>query len=171
MPRRPAGFTLIELVVVLAIVGLGLVVAVPRLLSLTEANLRRASRELATAVRYLAARAVTEQSVFRLHYDLDRREYWITRQQGQEAREVPDPVLRRTGLPGGVRFRDVTTPRQGSVTEGEIVTRFTPAGWAEPTAIHLEDGRGHEQTVLILPFAARPRVFDRYVPLTPTSQP
>ncbi len=80
---RPGGFTLIELIVVLAIAGL-LVALVPPLFSkvLSGVELRATARELAAALRYARGRAVLQQRDALLTLDTERRRYRVSGRKG-----------------------------------------------------------------------------------------
>jgi len=76
-PRSPTGgFTLIEIMVVIAIVGLMVGGAIKGLRSLRRTDLREATTHLSGAVRYLFDRASTTGKVHRLVIDLETGKYW-----------------------------------------------------------------------------------------------
>lgn len=77
--RDARGFSLIEVLVVVAIVGLMMGVAVYGLRSVAKSDLRSSSAKLAGAIRYCFDRAVTTGSYFRLVIDLDDDKYWAER--------------------------------------------------------------------------------------------
>lgn len=70
------GFTLIEIIVVLAIVALASTLSVSGLRSLRRADLRSASAHLAGAIRYLFDRASTTGKIHRLVLDFNDGKYW-----------------------------------------------------------------------------------------------
>jgi general secretion pathway protein H len=71
-----AGFTLIEMLVVLAILALTLATAVPLLSSGSESlRLETASSELAAALRVTRAAAITRNAQVTLTIDVDRRTF------------------------------------------------------------------------------------------------
>jgi general secretion pathway protein H len=70
------GFTLIELIVVLAIVALAGTLGIGGLRSLRRADLRSASAHLSGAIRYLFDRASTTGKVHRLVLDFNDGKYW-----------------------------------------------------------------------------------------------
>jgi general secretion pathway protein H len=99
MPRRAArarGFTLIELMIVIAIVAAVAAAAAPAVASLTGANVRAAAGEVAAASRYLFDTAALRHETCRMVLDLDGRAWWAectdARQEGRR-----QPVLGRDG--------------------------------------------------------------------------
>jgi general secretion pathway protein H len=76
-PRSPAGgFTLIEILVTLAIVALMTGGAIKGLRSLRRTDLREATTHMSGAVRYLFDRASTTGKVHRLVIDIETGKYW-----------------------------------------------------------------------------------------------
>jgi general secretion pathway protein H len=79
--KRPArafaaGFTLLEMMLVLGLVALLSASVVGGYRSLTKAELRNSASRLAGAIRYLFDRASTTGKVHRLVFDFDNGKYW-----------------------------------------------------------------------------------------------
>lgn len=70
------GFTLIEIIIVLAIIGLIMSLGVRGLRSLARSDLRVSATRVAGAMRYLFDRASTTGKVHRLVIDLEAGRYW-----------------------------------------------------------------------------------------------
>jgi prepilin-type N-terminal cleavage/methylation domain-containing protein len=102
-----AGFTLIEILVVLALVGLVMGIAVRGVRSLAKSDLRASVTKMSGAIRYLFDRASTTGRIHRLVIDFEQRKYWAevsddrfylprdretedTRQRDQELAEEED---------------------------------------------------------------------------------
>ena len=68
--RRERGFTLIEVIVVLAIIGLIMGLGVRGMRSLAKSDLRESSAHLSGAMRYLFDRASTTGKIHRLVIDM-----------------------------------------------------------------------------------------------------
>jgi general secretion pathway protein H len=79
MSRARRGFSLVEIMVVIAIVGLMMGVSVYGLRAVAKSDLRSSSAKMAGAIRYCFDRAVTTGSYFRLVVDLDGNKYWAER--------------------------------------------------------------------------------------------
>ncbi|MSP59013.1 MAG: type II secretion system protein [Myxococcales bacterium] len=77
--RSPRGFTLIEIMLVLAIVGAAMGVAVVSFRAVDRATARSNSSRLAAAIRYVYDRAVTTGGYYRIVLDLTANKYWAER--------------------------------------------------------------------------------------------
>ena len=74
--RRHSGFTLIEILVVLAIVGILAGLSIRGLRSLARSDLRASVSHMSGAIRYLFDRASTTGQYHRLVIDIDSGRYW-----------------------------------------------------------------------------------------------
>jgi Tfp pilus assembly protein FimT len=81
-PTSRVGVTLIELVVVLAIMGMTLVVMAPAVRSAFGVNERQAAQRMSAMLRYAYDEAVVRNAPMRVAYDLDNRRYWIEAADG-----------------------------------------------------------------------------------------
>ncbi len=73
-----AGFTLLELIVVLVIVGLVSAMAAPRLVgSLTKAHMRTSVQKIASALRYARSQAVSEKKTYFAVFDVEKNGCFI----------------------------------------------------------------------------------------------
>ena len=77
--RARRGFSLVEILVVIAILGLMMGASVYGFRSIAKSDLRSSSAKLAGAIRYCFDRSVTTGSYFRLVLDLDGNKYWAER--------------------------------------------------------------------------------------------
>lgn len=73
------GFTLLELVIVVTIIGLLLLSAMPSFKS-TYRNLEifTASKKMASLITYAKQKAILERIKYRLNFDYQGRKYWLT---------------------------------------------------------------------------------------------
>ena len=75
--RRQTGFTLIELVIVIALLALMVTIVVPSVANIFGANLRATTSEVAGAIRFTYDLAARKNVPFRLVFDLDEQAYWV----------------------------------------------------------------------------------------------
>jgi type II secretion system protein H len=69
---RSGGFTLLELIVVLVIIGLMMTLVAPRLIgSLTKMNLKTAGQKISSSLRYARSQAVTNQIIHYAVFDFE----------------------------------------------------------------------------------------------------
>ena len=118
------GYTLLEISVVIVLIGVILLLAIPRVQdTLTGDRMRSAVRNLSGTARDLKASAVREQVDHYLHLDLDQRRVWNTR----DDMTAENRTLRRSQarpLPSGVRIADVALADEGKKNQGEVIIRF-----------------------------------------------
>ena len=161
-PSDIKGYTLIEISVVIVLVGVILLMAIPRVRdTITNDRMRSAARHLSGTARELKASAVREQVDHYLHLDLDKRVVWNTR----DDMTADVKTLRRNqarSLPSGVRIADVSLVDVGKKNDGEVIIRFFSQGYVQPAAIHLTDDE-RVMTLIFQPFLSTFEVQDKYV--------
>ena len=162
--KCPRGFTFIELAVVLLILGIVLALAFPALHSLSSNDLKLTARHMIRTVYFLANRAAVTKRTYRLHYDLDRHEYWASvRSESGEFVPVSATTVTRKSLPESVRFEGVDTLRQGKITLGKAHTDFYPVGRIDKTVLHLIDKNERALTLVLNPLTGRVKVYEGYL--------
>ncbi len=106
--RQPSGFTLIEMLIVVAVIAVLAAAAVPAVSAVTGANARAAASELAGAARYLFETAALRHETCRLAIDLDRSAYWpectkdrafASREKSTDARREEDEAALEERFP------------------------------------------------------------------------
>jgi general secretion pathway protein H len=156
-PGLRAGFTLLELAVVIFIMGMVMTLAMPYFASVQTSQMRSEARRLASRANYLYEEAGAQKVLLRLSFDLTRNVYFVTRLDPFAARPSfqPEggPAGVRAYLADGVRLRDVWVEGVGVVQRGVVSTQFYPSGSVDATVIHLVDTRGEVFTLAIDPFS------------------
>jgi len=158
------GFTLIELVVVIVVLGIMVALVIPRLGELGEANLKRSARHITGMVRFLRDDAQAKKTVYRLKFDIQGGRYWAealttASDQAVEFKRLQSVMVNEGSLSGQTTFKDVKT---GSHPDDPYVL-FTPDGWVEKSFIHLRDGDGKEFTLIVKPLTGDTELREGYV--------
>ncbi len=154
--RRRAGFTLLEMLVVLVLVGVITAVAVPVAgAGIQTLRLQSAARHVAAALRLARGRAIRTQEIHLL--SLDREQRRVTVSSG-------DLRFRRSfQLPPGVRLqeallRDGAPPRPGRPAPERTDFYFAPSGLSQALEVRLVNARGRSLRVVQEAFSRSPRI-------------
>jgi prepilin-type N-terminal cleavage/methylation domain-containing protein len=145
-PGGSAGFTLIELGVVLLIISVVIALVIPRFRDQSHTELVSQTRKLATTFRFLQQEAILNGRVYRLNFDLDQQRYFVTSaEEGDElgAYQQEHGILARdVALPANIQIADVDVPLiGGKLYEGVAFAQFYPDGYVDPTVVHLDNGQ------------------------------
>jgi general secretion pathway protein H len=96
--RQPRGFTLIEVLIVVAVIAVMAMAAAPAVNSLTGANARTTAGEIAGAYRYLFDTAALRHQTCRLVLDIDAREWWAECTTATSGGRRSQPVVGKDGV-------------------------------------------------------------------------
>jgi general secretion pathway protein H len=162
---KPFGFTLVELLVVIALVGVIIVLAIPTTRDvLTGDNLKKASRQLIGLERKLRVEAVRDQTDYILCLDLPTSSYWVTTSDMTPEKENEVKGNARK-LPAGVVIMDIVGEKNKKVSQGEVKIKFAKNNLCPPMIIHL--GHGEDRMTLVVnPFLGITGVYDEYVDIS-----
>ena len=171
--RKGEGFTLIEILVVMVILGGILFIAVPKFRDLTDVNIKSASRNLSGTIKYLYNESIFKKNIYKLAFDLDNNEYWVEFMQDNQFVVSTDPVLKRKKLPDGVSFEDIFTERtQEKINSGdEVFILFLPNGFVDYAVIHISGSGGDDYTIETKPYTGGTKVYDQYFDLRQEDDP
>jgi prepilin-type N-terminal cleavage/methylation domain-containing protein len=156
------GYTLIELSVVVLLVGMMLLIAVPRVRdTLLNDDLKVVTRRIIGAARELQNESVREQTDYILHMDLNQPAIWsyAADTTAEKRAELRKKAVR---LPEGIRIADIRQADGIKKTEGEVAIRFFRRGYTEPTVIHLAKG-DRVFTLVFNPFLRTLTVYEKEV--------
>lgn len=161
MNRR--GFTLIEIVVVLAIIAMVMLLVIPRLPSSESENLKISARTLAATLRYMQERAATARTTYylRLEPGTDVVKVLEAAADGSE-KEPGDPLLQQRPVKEGIVVADVVIPRLGRVNDGQLRLEIGMGGLRDFTVIHLRSPDGSFWTVMAFPSGGKVKVYQGY---------
>ena len=77
--KFPSGYSLIELIVVLVLIGILSVIATPLLVSsIMKTKLKTSAKELATTFRYARSQAISAKKPYYFYVDIDNSSYWVS---------------------------------------------------------------------------------------------
>jgi len=131
------GFTLIELIMVMAVIAIIVGLAVPTLHGFAEGRRTAAcADEVVALTQYARSQAITNGKIYRLYLQQGApAKYWIGVQQD-------DGTYGRTGdsygrdfvVPDGVSLRWIKTPQQ---QDGGQYIQFQPSGRTDPASLEI----------------------------------
>jgi prepilin-type N-terminal cleavage/methylation domain-containing protein len=157
-----AGFTFVELVIALALIGLVAMLVLPRL-GVGTPTLSTASRQLIGTIRTLFTTASVTKRLYRLYFDLDQQSYWamVVLPEGERP-PTASRLAEHIVLPPDIRLMDVIIPAQGKVATSRAMIQFTPGGRTERSAVHLADRNGNVLTLFLNPITGQIQAVERY---------
>lgn len=166
---RPSqsGFTLLELLAVLMVIGVILALVLPRVSVVSGANLRSQTRLLSGAIRLTYNLAVMNKKNFRLGFDLDQQSYWVEVRNGNEYVPVTNEILAPRTLPDGVWIREVLVADRACTHDClKEYIYFSPYGYVEEAAIYLtDDNETRAFTLLTQPMTGKVMILDGHAGL------
>ncbi len=156
------GFTLVELLLVIALIGVILVLAVPSTRDvLTGDSLKKASRRFIGLERKLRTEAVRDQVDYILCMDLPNATYWVIASDmtPEKRNEIKN---RQQHLPADVVIADIVDANNQKKSTGEAQIVCKRNNICSPAVIHLAYGED-KMTIVINPFLGVTDIYDKYV--------
>ena len=143
--RGSAGFTLLELVLVLFIIAVALSVAAPKLRGWSRGReLRDAADQFISVTRYARASAAANCQVYRITIDPQSNTYQLSKRDGQNFIAEGSDLGDVQRLPSGYRLE---------TSAKESVIDFFPSGRTQPAQVKLTAANG-ESLIINCPSAA-----------------
>ena len=123
-PFCPGGYTLIELLTVLALLGLVASLSIPRLTALPHWQLEAVSRRMAGELRLLRQEAIGSGITYRMEFYVHVNRYTLNRSGKREWVDLPQGVIFEgnttfSGMPPSVSFNHLGRPGSG----GTVILR------------------------------------------------
>ena len=154
--RRQAGFTLVELIVVIVIVGLMAMITVTKLdFMVPKYRLRGAARDVGSVLGLGKAHAASNGKDVYFEVDLARGDFWLLapfpkQELGDDvntdvsARPLEyQPIFQRS-LPDGIQFTDVVLGDKDKRVDGIARARLSALGSSQHVILNLRNDEGRE---------------------------
>ncbi|BBO80156.1 hypothetical protein DSCO28_07220 [Desulfosarcina ovata subsp. sediminis] len=154
-PMNDHAFTLVEMVVVTALISIMLVVAIPRLeTGLFSDGSDETARWIIANVQHLKEKAVIDQKTYLLNVSPDTRQLWVS---AADLPETETAAAREDGyrLPSGMTVDHVAFSSTERVSSGTISIAFYPKGYSDRAIIRMRAGDGERLAFSIEPFLSR----------------
>jgi general secretion pathway protein H len=163
--RSLSGFTLIELILVLVIVGFLISLVAPAITSTAGLNLRTAAKRIAAGLRYARSQAVTMGDVYQVVFNIEQNEmtieriaeedpyglptrgsrWWEAGEDEDEEEGAEEPAREQYAketyrLPKGVTIVSVIADDE-EIDQGEVLIDFYPNGSCTGGDVFLMDDK------------------------------
>lgn len=161
-PGESAGFTLLELIIVLVLAGLFMVVSIPALRdTLVDDPLKASARRLIGYINSVREMAVRDHEGYLLRIDLTENSIHFVpaREVGEEN---PDLLAgkNRFSPKGDVRLRSILLSNGEIRRSGVVELWLNRQGYMERTVLHLEDDGRDAISLALYPFLMQIDIHD-----------
>lgn len=147
---RSAGFTLLELIMVIVVIGLAIAISFPALSRGTATiHLRSAGRDVLNVLRYAREKAITGQREMRFVAEKQGSQVMLTDELGETGKPY--------ALPHGVIIDSIFAGNE-EIREGSLVVRFLPNGSSTPATIVLKSDAGGYLRIVTDPITGGARI-------------
>jgi prepilin-type N-terminal cleavage/methylation domain-containing protein len=164
-PSKNRGFTLMELLIVIALIGVTLVFAIPTTReALTVNSLKKTTRLLVGLERQLRSEAVRDQTDYILVLNISDNTYYVM-SPDMTPEKLQEVEKRAQKLPGGVVIRDIVKQKNEKISQGKVEVLFARNNISPPLVIHLADG-DEAMTLVINPFLGVTALYDHYADIS-----
>ena len=159
---RRDGFTLIELVVIMALIGIMLFVAIPNFQHLLSNDTRKTSQWILLQVPKFKSLAVSENQIYALHADMDKQRLWFSNSWMSED-ELSSAEDEGLALSDSIEIIDVLYSNEEGFDGGDALICFYPKGYSDRAILHLEEKDGDRLSFIFEPFLNQIDMIEGYV--------
>ena len=170
------GFTLLELIIVCALIGIMLTVSVPSLRSAFFTNpLKSSARQVIGITNEARQKAVRSQQPYHLHLSRLENRLWYETINPGEVEDEDDGLgqnkTRELQLPTSIRLSNLWLKSSGVVSEDKTSIWISKKGYMEQAAIQLSDELGNSLSIQLNPFTDPIAVSEDFPPDSPSKSP
>lgn len=166
----PSGFTLIEVLLVLAIISMVMAVGLPAISRVTIFRLNSTARQFSGLIKTIRNDAILLNQAHRLVLNLDKKTYWVEAQTRGGLLNELEPQGKKKGkdappssfsiadkyskearpMPAGVEMSGVYKEKEGQRTDGVVYLHFFPNGINDAAIMYLQKEASPETTLSLL---------------------
>lgn len=162
--QRAAGFTLVELLVVVVVLSLVATLSLPLLDDRGAGAEKRTIRRIAGTVRQLYNEATLTRDEFLLTFDIDNNSLEAFRLR-QDNGVVEKESYGRKLVASPLRLTRVEVKGQGSFRSGRVSVRVYPLGWMDETEVDFERQGGRSLQLAFSPLTGTTTINETGSPL------
>jgi prepilin-type N-terminal cleavage/methylation domain-containing protein len=171
---RKAGFTLIEVLIVLTIISIVLSLGMPAISRVTYQRLNSTTRKFVGTVRSIRNDSILLNQIHRLVFDLEKQTWWVENQKQFKLLGTEDPDKKSKDkeappsnftftekysskpvpLPPGIISSGVYKEKEGLVKNGLVYIHFFPSGFNEAALVYLQRDGDEDETAYTLQIPA-----------------
>lgn len=155
LQEKPNGFTLLELVIVLVLMGLIAGLTLPFVVStLDRIKLQSEVRQISSAIQFTRSEAISRKTLFIFNVDIDNNNYWLSIPKQEE-------VTQSKRIDETVQIVDYQRTDE-TLTEGAIKIYFYPRGNSSGGTLRFKslDDKDEENiyAITIDPITGKPKI-------------
>jgi prepilin-type N-terminal cleavage/methylation domain-containing protein len=164
----PSGFTLLELIIVSALIGIMLVISVPTLHNtFIDDRLKATSRKIIGLINGVRELAVREQQSYFLSIDKNENRIWYEKDMELEATESTEDTEETEdksefNIPDEVRISEIWTKSEGEYSDDQNRIWISRKGYMDQTVLHLRDDDDNVISLHFSPFFGSVTIYDEY---------
>ncbi|QTA78571.1 Prepilin-type cleavage/methylation N-terminal domain-containing protein [Desulfonema limicola] len=160
---QKSGFTLVELIVVIALLSIMLAFALPRFEgNMLADNNKKVTRWFMNQVQILRQNSLKNRKVYILNISPDAGTMWITDESMTEE-DLETASQNGYSLPDDITITGILYPDGDKISFGSAEIRFYKTGYSDKVIIHIEDDDNNPVSLLIEPFLPAIKVYEQHI--------
>lgn len=163
--RNREGFTLLELIIVCALIGIMLTISAPSLRGTFFTDpLKSSVRKIIGLTNEARQKAVRSQQPYYLHLSQLENKLWYEPIQPDTENDLDENKKHELQLPASIRLSKLWLESDGVVSENKTSFWISKKGYMEQAAIELSDESGNSLSIQFNPFTDPVAVTEEFPP-------